>query len=173
MTLGAMADGTPEGSTHAFADAVEPRVVDAHVARAGLRWKRVSLGFVSGVAVVFIALSVAQIVPAVFGAGIRPLPSATPGSPARICAEGVRRLAGALDRAGALAGGPAFDDALAPAWSDAPAVEQACARSPEGLDAWASLLRLRSAEQQLAGKGPDAVAALQREVASHLPGDLR
>jgi len=172
MNLGVMADGTPQSSPPAPTDTG----VDERVARGGLRWKRVSLGFVSAVAVVFIALSVAQIVPAVFGAGIRPLPSATPGSPARICAEGVRRLAGALDRAGALAGGPAFDEALAPAWSDAPAVEQACARSPEGLDAWASLLRLRSAEQQLARKGvrgPDAVGDLQREVASHLPGDLR
>jgi hypothetical protein len=172
MTLGVMADGTPQSSPPAPTDAG----VDERVARGGLRWKRVSLGFVSAVAVGFIALSVAQIVPAVFGARIRPLPSATPGSPARICAEGVRRLAGALDRAGALAGGPAFDEALAPAWSDAPAVEQACARSPEGLDAWASLLRLRSAEQQLARKGvrgPDAVGDLQREVASHLPGDLR
>jgi hypothetical protein len=162
-----MAEGTPDG------DGSPEATPDRAVVRAGLRWKRISLVFVSVIAVAFIAISVLQIVPAVFGVWIRPLPSATPGSPARICADGVRRLAAALDRANAVAGGPAFDRALQPEWNDAPAVEQACGKSPEGLDAWASLLRLRSAEQQLAGRSGDPLAPLRREVASHLPVDLR
>jgi hypothetical protein len=166
MTLGAMAEPpSPE--------AAPGGAPDAAVARAGLRWKRASLVFVSVIAVAFIAISVLQIIPAVFGAWIRPLPPASPGSPERICAEGVHRLAGALDRASAMAGGPAFDGALQPEWNDAPGVEQACARSPEGLDAWASLLRLRSAEQQLAGRDGEPLVRLRREVSSHLPADLR
>jgi hypothetical protein len=152
-------------------------VQDVAAARAGLRWKRISLVFVTLVAVAFIAVSVLQIIPDVFGAWVHPLPTASPGSPPRICAEGVKALARALDRASASAGSPGFDKALQPEWSDAPAVEQACARSSEGLDAWAALLRLRSAEQQLARRGGpppgEDLARLQREVASHLPVDLR
>jgi hypothetical protein len=162
-----------------MAEAPQP-ASDAVVARAGLRWKRVSLVFVTLVAVAFIAVSVLQIIPDVFGAWVHPLPPASPGSPARICAEGVKTLARALDRASPSAGSPAFDKALQPEWNDAPAVEQACARSSEGLDAWAALLRLRSAEQQLArhagdppGEQAQDLATLQRQVASHLPVDLR
>ena len=143
------------------------------VARSALRWKRVSLVFVTAVALGFIAISVAQIIPAVFGVGVRPLPAAAAGSTEGACAEGVRRLNRALDRAGPLAGGPAFAEALQPEWNDAPGTQLACGRSSEGLDAWAALLRLRSAEEQLAGRGDRDVATLRREVASHLPAELR
>jgi hypothetical protein len=175
-----MAEATP---APAGSSAVASGDADAALAsaRAGLRWKRISLIFVTLVAVAFIAVSVLQIIPDVFGAWVHPLPPASPGSPARICAEGVKTLARALDRASASAGSPAFDEALKPEWNGAPTVEQACSRSSEGLDAWAALLRLRSAEQQLARRGgetpgPDYardLATLQREVASHLPVDLR
>jgi hypothetical protein len=161
MTLGGMADGTQDAA------------LDPVVARAGLRWKRISLVFVTLIAVVFIGLSCWQIIPVVFGAWIRPLPQANPGSPERICAEGVRRMARALDRAKSMAGGPSFDLALRPDWNVAFATRQACAHSPEGLDAWAALVRLRSAEEQLAGRGGDLLDPLQRQVASHLPADLR
>lgn len=169
-----MAEATP---APAGSSAAASGDANAAVARAGLRWKRISLVFVTLVAVAFIAVSVLQIIPDVFGAWVHPLPPASPGSPARICAEGVKTLARALDRATASAGSPGFDQALQPEWNDAPTVEQACARSSEGLDAWAALLRLRSAEQQLARRGGDPpgqdLATLQREVASHLPVDLR
>jgi hypothetical protein len=165
MNWGLMADATQEIPPD---DATERRV-----ARFGLRWKRVALVFVGFVAVAFIGVSVLQIIPDVFGAWVHPLPPSSPGSPARICAEGVRDLARALDRARDSAGGPGFDKALQPEWNGASGIEQACARSSEGLDAWAALLRLRSGEEQLAGQPGDPLAPLQREVASHLPADLR
>lgn len=145
----------------------------ATLAKARLRWKRGALVLAGVVAVALIGLSSAQIVPAVFGMGIHPLPAGAPGSPERTCAEGVRRLEGALDRAGPMAGAPGFPEAIRPEWDDAGRVETACARSTEGLDAWAALRRLRAAEEQLAGTGPEDVAALRRDVAAHLPPDLR
>lgn len=160
-----MADAIPQSPPD---DANERRV-----ARAGLRWKRASLVFVGLVAVAFIGISLVQIIPDVFGVWVRPLPPASPGSPARICAEGVRNLATALDRARDAAGGPGFAKALQPDWNAAPGIEQACARSSEGLDAWAALLRLRSAEEQLASRPGESLVPLQRAVASHLPADLR
>ena len=160
-----MADATPNAPPD---DASE-----RHIARVALRWKRISLVFVSVVAVAFIAISVLQIIPDVFGAWVHPIVASTPGSPPRICADGVLTLARALDRAKDAAGGPGFDRALQPEWNAASGIEQACARSSEGLDAWAALLRLRRAEEQLAGSPGDPLAPLQREVASHLPADLR
>jgi hypothetical protein len=130
---------------------------DARVARARLRWKRAALTLVSVLALVLVVPSTWQIVTAVFGARIRPIPAAAEGSPARTCAEGIAHL----ER----------DDS----WDGGPAAQQACAQSPEGLDAWAALLRLRTAQVQLAGapEGPRELAVLRRDVASHLPPDLR
>jgi len=142
---------------------------DPALARARLQGKRAALGIVIAVAVAFIAASAVQIIPAVFGLRIEPLPPAAAGSSERACAEGVRRLAVALERTDA--GGPGCAPA-APEWQDAPAVEQACSRSSEGRDAWAALSRLRSAREQL-GERPDALSRLQRDVAAHLPADLR
>src|SRR5271168_2039603 len=118
-----MADATPNGRPD---DASE-----RHIARVALRWKRISLVFVSLIAVAFIAISVLQIIPDVFGAWVHPIAASTPGSPPRICAEGIRTLARALDRAKDAAGGPGFDRALQPEWNAAPATEEACGRSSE------------------------------------------
>jgi hypothetical protein len=141
-------------------------------ARAGLQGKRAALVTVIAISVVFIAASAWQIVPAVFGAGITPLPSAAPGSPARTCAEGVRRLAGALERAQGAAGSGSFAERLAPEWNDQAEVERACGQSSEGVDAWAALSRMRSAEEQLAPQRSD-LGSLHRDVLAHLPADLR
>ncbi|HEY1694363.1 MAG TPA: hypothetical protein VGG39_19475 [Polyangiaceae bacterium] len=141
-------------------------------ARARLQGKRVALVVVIGVSVVFIAASALQIVPAVFGAGITPLPSGGPGTAARACAEGVRRLSTALDRAADAAGSAAFEARLRPEWDDRDAVERACHEAPEGTDAWAALLRMRSAEEQAAPRSGD-LAPLRRDVIAHLPADLR
>jgi hypothetical protein len=127
------------------------------------------------VAVVFIGLSCLQLVPDVFGAGVHPLAAGPAGSPEQVCARGIQKLSGALDRARSAAGGPGFEGALQPEWADAPQIQASCEKSSAGLDAWAALLRLRSAEQQLARSG-DSLALLdplRREVASHLPADLR
>jgi hypothetical protein len=127
---------------------------------------------VIAVAVTFVGASALQIIPAVFGAGTNPIPAGSPGSAARVCAEGVSRLLRAMGDDDPNAEGQAD------AWSRAGA---ACRRSPEGLDAWAALLRLRAARAQLQGSttGSSHVRAsaeldpLRQEVAEHLPADLR
>jgi hypothetical protein len=142
-------------------------------ARAALQGKRLALVLVITVSVVFIGASAWQIIPAVFGVGFTPLPAAPPGTPAHACAEGVRRLEQALDRAADAAGSASFPSRLEPEWGDRAAVEQACGQSPEGVSAWASLVRLRSAEEQLAPGGGGELVPLRRDVIAHLPADLR
>jgi hypothetical protein len=78
---------------------------DPSLASARLRGKRVALGVVIVAAVAIIGASAVQIVPAVFGFGIVPVPAGPPGTSERECAEGVRRLKLALDRA--VGAGPA------------------------------------------------------------------
>jgi hypothetical protein len=141
--------------------------------RARLRGKRIALGVVITVAVVYIGASAVDIVPAVFGVVMHPLPPTPPGTAAHACAEGLRRLVSTADVGG----------------SDE--VQRDCAASREGLDAWAAFERLRSAERQLA-RPPRAETArpgraetqqrsgseqeleeLRRQVLAHLPADLR
>jgi len=126
-------------------------------ARARLRGKRIALGIVITVTVAYIGASAVDIVPAVFGAVMHPLPLTPPGTPARACAEGLRRLVSAPEAGG-------NDE-----------VQRACAASREGLDAWAALERLRSAERQLAGRSgsEQELQELRRQVLAHLPADLR
>lgn len=148
---------------------------DPALARARLRGKRAALGVVIAITVGIIGLSAVQIVPAVFGAGITPIPAAQPGTKERTCAEGVRGLASALDRAADSAGSASFEQRLQPEWGAAGSIQDACKDAREGLDAWAALIRLRSAEEQL---GPRAqrgaeLEPLRRDVLAHLPADLR
>jgi hypothetical protein len=130
--------------------------------RARLRGKRIALCVVIVVAVAFIADSALQIIPAVFGAGITPLPRGAPGSPERTCAVGVRDLAGAL-----LGRGPGVPP------ERAAGIERACAAAPNGKDAWAAFQRLSTADAQLGGRDPAALEALTSDLAEHLPADLR
>ena len=141
-------------------------------ARARLQGKRVALVVVIAVTVALIGASAWQIIPAVFGANITPLPPSPPGSPARTCAEGVRRMAQALERAQGAAGSASFGERLSPEWDDAGDVRKACDASPEGEDAWAALARMRCAAEQLAPRGGE-LATLHRDVIAHLPADLR
>lgn len=124
------------------------------------------------VAIVFIGSSAWQIVPAVFGVAIDPIPPSPPGSAARTCAEGVRRLEQALDRAADAAGSASFQARLQPEWGQRSTIEGACAASREGVAAWAALERMRSAEEQLAPRTGE-MASLRRDVIAHLPADLR
>jgi hypothetical protein len=142
-------------------------------ARARLQGKRVALGIVLLASVGIIGSSTAQIIPAVFGTGIRPISADLAGSSARTCAEGVQRLEQALDRAVDGSGTGDLSARLRPAWEESNAVELACRQSSEGLDAWAALLRLRSAEEHLAPDGRGLLAPLRRDVRAHLPADLR
>ena len=160
---------------------------DAKARREG---RRVAHLIVIVVAVAFIGASAVQIVPAVFGAGFRPLASTPAGSAEDQCAAGVRSLAVALDRAGAMAwsespvgGEPldldaerarqAFQRRLVPEWNAAADVERACATSSAGLDAWASLLRLRRGKEQVVLRGLVELIPLERDVTAHLPANLR
>jgi hypothetical protein len=132
---------------------------------------------VIAVAVTFVGASAVQIIPAVFGAGTRPIPPGAPGSNARVCAEGVKTLLqGMADDAPRTVEAPGQGDAWGPA-------AEACGHSPEGLDAWAALLRLRDTRAQLAirTRSPESgrvrasaeLDPLRQEVAEHLPVDLR
>jgi hypothetical protein len=150
-----------------------PEATRDDAARARLQGKRVFLGLILVVSLAIIGSSALQIIPAVFGAGVRPIPAAPPGSSARSCAEGVRKLERALDRAADSAGSASFQAGLQPEWAEAPAVSQACSQSSEGIDAWAALARLRSAEEQLSPRGVAELEPLRRDVIAHLPADLR
>ena len=66
-----------------------------------------------------------------------------------------------------------FSARLRPEWEEKDAVQRACSQSNQGLDAWAALARLRSAEEQLAPDGRGLLAPLRRDVREHLPADLR
>jgi hypothetical protein len=152
---------------------------------ARLRGKRLALGLVLVVSVAFIVSSAVQIIGAAFGFGWTPLPSdAAPGSPERACAVGIRSLTQALDRAGERLSSvaSAADDRetmaalrsrLSPEWDGAVGIEGACARAAGGLDAWAALQRLRVAEEQSGRLSRDELTAVRRDVAAHLPADLR
>jgi hypothetical protein len=137
--------------------------------RARQRGRSTGLAVILVVSVAFIGASSAQIIAAVFGLGTTPLPSGPPDSPERRCAAGISRLAQALSA-------PPPGDA-APrgnaSWADAAGIEQSCRKVSGGLDAWAALLRLQAAESELAQAGQSDLEALRREVAAHLPADLR
>jgi hypothetical protein len=152
--------------------------------------KRVAHGIVLFIAMAFIGASAAQIIPAVFGLQSRAIAPATPGSPERACSDGVRSLALALDRAGKRAwsllgrdeadadSSPkatlrAFRHGLFPEWDTEPSVEQACSKSHEGLEAWAALLRLRRAAEQIVVRDVTEILPLRHDFAAHLPADLR
>jgi hypothetical protein len=159
---------------------------DPALARARLRGKRAALGVVILASVAIIGSTAVQVIPAVFGFGIVPV-SGPPGTRERACAEGVRRLQVALDRAvgagapgdGRTAGGGSFGSRLQPEWNDEAQVFESCRSARQGLDAWAALLRLRSAEEQLAlgSRTLEEFRAdlepLRRDVAAHLPADMR
>jgi hypothetical protein len=159
---------------------------DDRYSRARRTGKRAAHALILVVAVLFIGSSTWQLVQAVFlgngGAQARPLDP--------ICADGLRRLSSALDRAAALVvaapsppAGPPADDAVAlfrrdlsPEWDGARAVEETCAASVNGEDAWATLTRLRSAHEQLARRGHAELAPFRHDLAAHLahlPVDLR
>jgi hypothetical protein len=153
---------------------------------ARLRGKRVALAIVLLVSVAFIVSSATQIVVAVFGLGGSTLPSGSlPGSAEHTCATGIRALAQTLDPPGGRVSPPATSAAsaeetpatsrpgLSPEWDQAGAIESACARSHGGLDAWAALQRLRVAEAQSSRLSPDDLSSGRRDVAAHLPAELR
>jgi hypothetical protein len=122
--------------------------------------RRIATLAVITVAVLFIGASTWQVVSALFGLDVRPMPDGPPGSAPRTCAEGVRALS--------LAAEPP-----ASSWDTGGSLYRACAATPRGLDTWAALLRLRMAREQLPHAGPAELDPLRRDVWAHLPTDLR
>jgi hypothetical protein len=158
---------------------------DPELSAARLRGKRVALALVTVVSLAFIVSSTTQITRAVFGIGLEPLPAgASAGSPEQRCASGIRALARALDRAGGRLSSvaSAANDAetmaalrpgLSPEWDRADEVRTACDAAKGGPQAWASLQRLRVAEEQSGRLGREELSSVRSDVAAHLPADLR
>jgi hypothetical protein len=147
---------------------------DASVAAARLNGRRVALLLVLVVSLAFVGSSSWQIIPAVFGSGFTPLPSgAAPGSPEQRCASGVRSLADALDQPRLALPGAPSRPGLSPVWDSASEVQSACTEAQGGPQAWASLQRLRMAEEHSDRLDRDDIDAVRRDVAAHLPADLR
>jgi len=158
---------------------------DPRLSAARLRGRRVALALVTVVSLAFIVSSTVQITRAVFGLGFEPLPAgASAGSPEQLCASGIRGLARALDRAGGRLSSvaSAANDAetmaalrpgLSPEWDGAEGVRAACDAAHGGPAAWASLQRLRVAEEQSGRLGQDELSSVRSDVAAHLPADLR
>ena len=144
--------------------------------------KRAGHAVIIVLAVAFIGASAVQVIPAVFRMGAHHAPSTVPDPQARVCALGVRPLAAALERAGARAWSAhasadsaldSFQQALAPEWKDEERIRSDCEKSSEGAETWAALVRLRRAEEQALLSGADDVQPLRRDLAAHLPADLR
>ncbi len=157
---------------------------DPGLSAARLRGRRLALAFVTVVSVAFIGSSTVQITRAVFGLGLVPLPAGAVGSPERLCASGIQSLAQALDRASNRLSSvaSAANDAdtmkalrpgLSPEWDHADEVRAACDAAQGGPSAWASLERLRIAEEQSGRLGRDELSSVRSDVAAHLPADLR
>jgi hypothetical protein len=143
-----------------------PAQDDAAQTSAARLGRRMGVLVVIAIALLFIGASTGQIVPDVFGFGIRPLPSGPPGSSVRACAEGVRALSDRMADGGS-PGDPSSS------WDREGSLYRACAASPEGLDTWAALLRLRMAHEQLPHARPEQLDPLRRAVWAHLPAELR
>ncbi len=133
----------------------EPTTDPTAIVRA--RGRRAALGFVLVLAIAFIADSTVQIVSAVFGLGVQPLPRPQTSAEARRCALGILTLE---------------QTNLPLAWDDADAIARACERVAGGRDAWAALERLRTA-QQLTPQDRAALGRLRDDVGAYLPPELR
>lgn len=140
-------------------------MADDALEHARRRGRRYGTLVVLVVAVAFVLSSTYQIAVAVFS-----LPGSAPGAaPSRACADGVRSLAAALDRASAKASlehdsagiDAAFARELDPEWSGAAATERTCGADPAGAEAYAALLRLRRAHETLLHRRQDEVRPLR------------
>jgi hypothetical protein len=93
------------------------------------------------------------------------------------CAEAIRPLARALDRAlaasaashGQTEASTSFRAALSPEWDHEEAARQACAADKSGLDAYAALMRLRRVEEGFAERQAVEVDPVRRDVQARLP----
>jgi hypothetical protein len=146
--------------------------------RLGRKYVTVVFGVV---ALGFMALTTHQLVVGVFGVDARPLPSSEDEQgPGVTCAARLRGMEAAVER-GIAAAAHAPDEtaasaryrsALAPEWDDSAAVESTCEKEiPGGIDALATVNRLRVAGEQLARRHASELAPLRHDVATYLPRD--
>ena len=144
--------------------------------RAQLRGKRIVLTAFLGFTTVFVLVSTWQLMIGTFGMGTKPL-GVELDPDARACADGVRRMAGALDRAMAKASAAdsegsavaAFVGSLAPEWDAEKTVATQCEAHPHGQDAFSALLRLRRTEEGFVRRQVVEIAPVRRDVQAYLP----
>ncbi len=127
----------------------------------------------------FVVLSAWQLMIAVFGLGARePLAAEKPGTGVGAgCAADLRRMTEAVDRAIAASAGATseaqasaeYRAALMPEWRDDQGVSARCAAESQGSDAFATVVRLRMAGEQLARRQATELEPLRRDVAAYLP----
>jgi hypothetical protein len=135
------------------------------------------MGFVT-LAGGFVLWTSQQIIFAALGLDVSPLPSSgqtaiEPGS----CEGELRSMTAAVDRA-ILASASAPDEArasvqyraaLAPEWSEDRGVQARCATTPHGEDAFAALLRLKVAGEEVARRHARELGPLRKDLAVYLP----
>ena len=131
-------------------------------------------------AILFILLSIKALVLGVFHTDPTKLGGAPPNPTEKTCADGIRALTAALDRAMVAAAAvhedaetlAAFRGALSPEWRDQDRLGAVCGSEPRGADAYAALLRLRRAEEGFLGRQVVEIAPLRRDVEAYVPGGL-
>jgi hypothetical protein len=146
--------------------------------RLGRKYVLVVFGVLAGA---FTLANTQQIIFGVFGLGSSALPPQGSGAvPASGCAEELRAMAAAVDRAVSASAQAADEDqatalyraALAPEWGDSanapPDIRARCAAEPHGQDALATVLRLRAAGEEVARRHAAELAPLRRDIAAYL-----
>jgi hypothetical protein len=156
---------------------------DPKRAEARRRGKRLTTAIYGTFATAFVVLSTYQIAVGVFGVRAAPLDAAragdapdAPDARRSECIDGVRALAAALDRATAGATSApdeasalaSFRAALSPEWDNAHAIESRCGADPHTTDAFATLRRLRLADETAVRRQGADLAPLRRELATYL-----
>ncbi len=144
--------------------------------RAGLRAKRASLVFFFAVSLVFVAMTSWQLLRPVFGLG----PNEDRFAPPAACARALGELERALDRAMSQSIVPpagmldeeddvlaAFERAALPEWGNLKEVERLCAGARRGGDAFASLARLKRAEERFVRRQVTEIAPLRRDLEAY------
>lgn len=168
---------TPRGASGGTSPAPPPAAGPDPLLAARKRGRRyISIAFVS-FAAAFMLLSVAQLVMGVFGEGLeifrQPAPAPIAAGP---CADGLRSLQTAVERALGSAAHADTDDraaadyrtALAPEWDRHEEVERSC-NDPQRRDAYAAVLRFRQAGEHLARRQVVELAPLRQDIRAYLP----
>jgi len=124
------------------------------------------------IALVFIVVSVSQIIRAVFGAPraeAATTEDVTCGVKLRVLEAALERASDVAARAPEAAARAAFDKATSPDWDDPSSTEQLCASTSRSRDAWTALLRLRRTLEGRVEKDAREVDPVRRDFEARLP----